>query len=226
MFRWEQAGSIVCWNSRVASRPAHSPSVQSESRGGRAASLASLYGRRQRGRGREEGRGVGGQGDGSAVRREDRGRAALIQDPTGAFFSVWEAKQRSGVGVTGEPGSFCWADLTTGDQARAKTFYESLFGWKLTLGEGKESGYLHIVNGEKYIGGVPPAHQGSGNEPPHWLIYFAVADVDKAFQRAKDMNARIILRPMDFEGVGRVAMLADPQGAVFALFREAGKSNG
>jgi len=98
-----------------------------------------------------------------------------------------------------------------------------LFGWKLTLGEGKESGYLHIVNGENYIGGVPPAHQGSGNQPPHWLIYFAVADVDKAFQRAKDMNARIILRPMDFEGVGRVAMLADPQGAVFALFREAGK---
>lgn len=67
----------------------------------------------------------------------DRGRAALIQDPTGAFFSVWEAKQRSGVGVTGEPGSFCWADLTTGDQARAKTFYESLFGWKLTLGKGR-----------------------------------------------------------------------------------------
>jgi predicted enzyme related to lactoylglutathione lyase len=153
----------------------------------------------------------------------DRGRAALIQDPTGAFFSGWEAKQRSGVGVTGEPGSFCWADLTTGDQARAKTFYEGLFGWKLTFGEGKESGYLHIVNGENYIGGVPPAHQGSGNQPPHWLIYFAVADVDKAFQRAKDMNARIILRPMDFEGVGRVAMLADPQGAVFALFREAGK---
>ena len=45
----------------------------------------------------------------------------------------------------------------------------------------------------------------------------------RRFERAKDMNARVLLRPMDFEGVGRVAMLADPQGAVFALFREAGK---
>jgi uncharacterized protein len=153
----------------------------------------------------------------------DRGRAALLQDPTGAFFSVWEAKKRIGMGVTGEPGAFCWADLITPDQARAKTFYEGLFGWKLKAGEGKESGYLHIVNGENYIGGVPPAHQNNPKDPPHWLIYFAVADVDAGFRRAKDMNARILLRPMDFEGVGRVAMLADAQGAVFALYRAAGK---
>jgi predicted enzyme related to lactoylglutathione lyase len=153
----------------------------------------------------------------------DRGRAALIQDPTGAYFSVWEAKHRIGLGVTGEPGAFCWSDLNTPDQARAKTFYEGLFGWKLKAGEGKGSGYLHIVNGESYIGGVPPVGQGDGNAPPHWLIYFAVADVDATFQNAMGMNAKALLPPMDFEGVGRVAMLADPQGAVFALFRDAGK---
>lgn len=153
----------------------------------------------------------------------DRGRAALIQDPTGAFFSLWEGKKRIGMGVTAEPGAFCWTDLITPDQARAKTFYEGLFGWKLKAGEGKGAEYLHIVNGEKYIGGVPPAHQNNPKDPPHWLIYFAVADVEKSFQKAKDMNARIVLRPMDFEGVGRVAMLADQQGAVFALFREAAK---
>jgi uncharacterized protein len=153
----------------------------------------------------------------------DRGRAALLQDPTGAYFSLWEAKKRIGLGVTGEPGAFCWADLNTPEQSRAKTFYEGLFGWKLKPGQGKESGYLHIVNGENYIGGVPPAGQGNENTPPHWLIYFAVADVDKSFQRAKDMKARTLLRPMDFEGVGRVAMLGDPQGAVFALYKEAAK---
>ena len=151
----------------------------------------------------------------------DRGRAALIQDPTGAFFSVWEAKMRIGMGLTGDPGTFCWADLNTPDQARAKTFYEGLFGWKLKPGQGKESGYLHILNGENYIGGVPPTRQGAGDAPPHWLLYFAVADVDATFGKAKGMNARVLLPPMDFEGVGRVAMLADPQGAVFALYREA-----
>ena len=154
---------------------------------------------------------------------KDRGRAALIQDPTGAYISVWQANQRPGIGVTGEAGSFCWADLMTPDQAKAKTFYEGLFGWKLKPGAGKEAVYLHIVNGENYIGGVPPAHQTNPKDPPHWLIYFAAADVDKTFQRAKDMGARSLLRPMDFEGVGRVAMLADPGGAVFALFRERAK---
>ena len=105
----------------------------------------------------------------------DRGRAALIQDPDGRFlFGVGSQASASALGVTGEPGAFCWADLNTPDPARAKTFYEGLFGWKLKPGEGKESGYLHIVNGENYIGGVPPARQGSGNAPPHWLIYFAV----------------------------------------------------
>jgi uncharacterized protein len=153
----------------------------------------------------------------------DRGRAALIQDPTGAFFSVWEANKRAGVGVTGEAGAFCWADLNTPDQGRAKTFYEGLFGWKLTPGQEKESGYLHIMNGENYIGGVPAAYQNSADSPPHWLLYFAVADVDATFQQAKDMNARILLPPMGFEGVGQMAILADPQGAVFALYREAGK---
>jgi predicted enzyme related to lactoylglutathione lyase len=153
----------------------------------------------------------------------DRGRAALLQDPTGAFLSVWQPNMRSGLGVVGDAGSFCWADLNTPDQDRAKTFYEGLFGWKLKPGKGKESGYLHIVNRENYIGGVPPARQNSANDPPHWLIYFAVTDVDKTFQRGKDMRARVLLGPMDFEGVGRVAMLADPQGAVFALYREAGK---
>lgn len=151
----------------------------------------------------------------------DRGRAAVFLDPAGALFNVWQPGKRRGLGVVGDPGSFCWADLNTTDQARAKTFYEGLFGWKLLPSEGKDSGYLHIVNGEKYMGGIPPAREHAG--PPHWLIYFAVADVDKAFHRATDMNARKLLRPMDFEGVGRVAMLADPQGAVFALFREAGK---
>jgi hypothetical protein len=154
---------------------------------------------------------------------KDRGRAALIQDPTGAYVSLWEPKNRIGMGVIAEPGAFCWAELNTPEQARAKTFYEGLFGWKLKAGEGKGSGYLHILNGEKYIGGVPPWQPTDGNVPPHWLIYFAVADVDAIFQKATEMNARILLPSTDFEGVGRVAMLADPQGAVFALFREAEK---
>jgi len=147
----------------------------------------------------------------------NRGRTAVIEDPTGTVFCLWQGNQRPGIGVTGEPGAFCWADLNTPDQQTAKTFYEGLFGWKLTPGQGKNSGYLHIVNGENYIGGIPPARGTGASEPPHWLIYFATADVDKTFGRAADLGARKLLRTMDIEGTGRVAILADPQGAVFAL---------
>ena len=152
----------------------------------------------------------------------DRGRTAVIQDPTGAVFFLWQPGKRSGVGVTGEPGSFCWADLTTPDQARAKSFYEGLFGWNVIPGR-DNSGYLHVVNGHNYIGGIPPARPGSNRTPPHWLVYFAVADVDKTFQTGKELNARILMPPMEFQGVGRMAILADPQGAVFALFKQANR---
>ena len=74
------------------------------------------------------------------------------------------------------------------------------------------------MNGGSYIGGVPPTYQNN-EAPPHWLIYFAVADADKTFQKATDMQAKMVLPPTDVEGVGRVALLADPQGAAFALFQ-------
>lgn len=145
----------------------------------------------------------------------DRGRGALIQDPTGAFLSLWQPNKRSGLGVVEDPGTFCWADLITPNEALAKTFYESLFGWKLTFGEGKDSGYLHIVNGEKFIGGIASGEHASG--PPHWRAYFAVADVGDSIQRAANLGAKTLFGPVGIQGQGRFAVLADPQGAVFAV---------
>ncbi len=59
----------------------------------------------------------------------DAGRMAVLQDPTGAVFSVWEARRNKGLGVVDEPGAFCWAELMAKDLPRAETFYKSLFGW-------------------------------------------------------------------------------------------------
>jgi len=58
----------------------------------------------------------------------DAGRMAVIQDPTGAIFSIWQAKTSIGIRLTGVHGTFCWADLATRDQAAAEAFYRSLFG--------------------------------------------------------------------------------------------------
>lgn len=150
----------------------------------------------------------------------DVGRMAILQDPTGAVFTVWQAKKNAGIGVVREPGAFCWADLSTSDPARAKQFYSGLFGWQLQAGEKDPSGYLHIKNGENFIGGVPPAQHRDPKTPPHWLIYFLVADVDASAAKAKQLGARFYLEPMNIEDVGRMAVMADPQGAVSAIFKE------
>jgi predicted enzyme related to lactoylglutathione lyase len=167
---------------------------------------------------------LGGQVLAPAFDVFDAGRMAVLEDPTGAAFVVWQAKRNAGIGVVGDPGAFCWADLSTPNPERAKQFYSGLFGWKLFAGEKDPSGYLHIQNGEKAIGGIPPAQHRDPNTPAHWLIYFAVADVDATATNAKRMGARFYVDPMSIEGVGRMAVMADPQGAVSAIFKESPRS--
>jgi len=151
------------------------------------------------------------------------GRKAVIQDPTGAVFSVWQPIEHIADGGVGENGTLCWADLNTGDRLRAKDFYEALFGWQLVPGKDKTAdSYLHIKNGEAYIGGLLPDSHRDKNAQPQWLIYFQVADCDASTAKAKDLGAQVFTPPMSIENnpenALRYSVLADPQGAVFALF--------
>jgi hypothetical protein len=150
----------------------------------------------------------------------EHGRMAVLQDPTGAVFAIWQAKAHPGIGIEGVPGTLCWADLMTPDQDRAGKFYKQVFGWEADPGK-DSSGYLHIKNGEKHIGGIPSAEQRNPNAPPHWLLYFLVANCDASTAKAKELGANVFVPPMSMEGVGRWSVIADPQGAVFALFQSA-----
>jgi predicted enzyme related to lactoylglutathione lyase len=151
----------------------------------------------------------------------DVGRMAVVEDPSGATFSVWQAKRSVGITVTGVDGTLCWADLNTPDQAGAGKFYGDLFGWKMSVDTDDDppSGYLHIQNGEGFIGGIPPAGYSDPHVPPHWLPYFLTSNCDATAAKAKQMGAKFYLEPMTMENVGRFAVLADPQGAVFAIFQ-------
>jgi predicted enzyme related to lactoylglutathione lyase len=148
------------------------------------------------------------------------GRMAVIQDPTGAIFSLWQAKSHQGTTITGD-NTFCWADLSTPDPERAGKFYSELFGWQLTKDEKDPSGYIHIKNGEDFIGGIPPSTHRNPNAPPHWLIYFQVADAESATSKAAQFGGKILMPARKMENVGTWSIVADPQGAVFALFKSA-----
>jgi predicted enzyme related to lactoylglutathione lyase len=151
----------------------------------------------------------------------DAGRMAVVADPTGACFCLWQAGRSTGTQIGHIHGTLCWADLSTPDPDRAKGFYSGLLGWEIMPGEKDTSGYLHIKNGEHFIGGVPPAAHRQPGVPPHWLAYFQVDDVDVTANKAKEMGAKLYLPPMTMEGVGRMSVIADPQGAVFSIFKSA-----
>jgi uncharacterized protein len=153
----------------------------------------------------------------------DAGRMAVIADPTGAIFCVWQAGKNKGIGITGVDGTLCWADLSSPDPDRARKFYADMFGWKFGVDTDDPSGYVHIQNGEEFIGGLPPAKYRQPGTPPHWLPYFYTSNCDAAAAKAKQLGAKFCMEPTTMENVGRFGVLADPQGATFAIFQSAQK---
>ena len=150
----------------------------------------------------------------------DIGRMSVIQDPTGGVFSIWQPKEHMGIGISAVDGTLSWADLSTPDPERASKFYADLFGWQMvTDDEDPEHDYIHIKNEEHFIGGIPPVRDRKPGTPPHWLIYFHVSNCDAFANKAKQLGGTIYLPPVTMENVRRMAVLADPQQAVFALFQ-------
>ena len=149
----------------------------------------------------------------------DSGRMAILQDPTGAFFCVWQPNKSPGIALAGVDGTLCWADLNTNDPERAKKFYGDLFGWKIEADSHDTSGYLHIKNGEDFIGGIPPVRPNNPRTPAHWMAYIQTSNCDAIAAKAKQLGAKFYLEPMTMENVGRFAIVADPQGAAFAIFQ-------
>lgn len=150
---------------------------------------------------------------------QDFGRMAVLQDPTKAVFCVWQAKMHPGTGITGVPGTFCWGELSSQQPDKAVPFYEALLGWKMMRGENAEDKYLHIMAGRQMIGGVVPVEHRDANTPSHWLSYFLVTDCDASAAKAESLGGKVIFGPTTMEKVGRMAYIADPQGAIFALFQ-------
>ncbi len=148
----------------------------------------------------------------------DHGRMAVAMDPTGAVFSVWQAKSHIGSRISGEPGTACWHELRTHDVDRAGAFYTSLFGWTgATQSLGGPSPYTMFMAGETHIGGMQVMDAGAGPVPPHWMIYFSVKDCDKSAAKGKKLGGNVMVPPTDIPGIGRFAQIADPQGALFSV---------
>lgn len=147
----------------------------------------------------------------------DVGRMAICTDPTGATFSIWQAKAHRGASLMGEKGTPCWFELSTRGLAEAETFYRNVFGWSVKKG----GDYREITapGASQPQGGMMELTPQHGPVPPHWMIYFTVEDCDGDAARAKSLGGKIVVPPMDIPNVGRFAVMSDPAGATFAIIK-------
>jgi len=151
----------------------------------------------------------------------EAGRMAVVQDPTGAVIALWEARNHAGAGMVGDPGAIVWNELATGDTAKAAAFYSGLFGWTGEEMKMEKFTYTTFKLGDQMAGGMMPILPEWRGMPPNWGIYFAVENVDASAAKAEQLGGTISSPPADIPGVGRFAVVRDPQGAMFSLFKPA-----
>lgn len=168
----------------------------------------------------------------------DAGRMAVVTDPEGAAFSVWQAKRHKGAQIVNEPGALNFNGLNTRNVPGAKSFYGSVFGWEtLGLGGGVEmwrlAGYgeflarsdPELFQRQADSGAAPdgfadvvatlnPIPDDQPEVVPHWSATFAVDDADATATRAAELGGRIEVAPFDAPWV-RMTVITDPQGATF-----------
>jgi predicted enzyme related to lactoylglutathione lyase len=146
------------------------------------------------------------------------GRMAVIADPSGAALCLWEPRSSIGATFVNGPGAMTWNDLVTPDPETAAGFYGALFGWT-TEEPANAGGYRVIKNGERSNGGImpiDPERMGS-DTPPSWMPYFGHDDVDRVVEAVGGLGGRVFNGPAQMPQ-GKIAVLGDPQGAVFAVW--------
>jgi len=121
--------------------------------------------------------------------------------------------------MAAKKGRFDWYDLMTTDLGAARSFYTAVVGWKITKWE--QAGYEMWTVGEQTIGGMMalPDEAKKVGTPPHWLAYIETEDVDATAKKAQQLGGKVFHPATDIPTVGRFAVLADPQGAAFAVFK-------
>jgi hypothetical protein len=145
----------------------------------------------------------------------EAGRMAVIQDPQGAWFLIWQPNQHLGAQLVNAPGALCWNELGSPDLDGSAAFYSGLFGWATSPMEGGDMPYLVIDNGGRSNGGIrPPMPPGT---PPFWLVYFATDDLDASLAKVSELGGNVLMGDTDI-GIAHIGVVQDPQGAVFALY--------
>ncbi len=145
------------------------------------------------------------------------GRGAVIADPTGAVFSLWQPAAQADAGdfTMFEDHAIGWVELATRDAPAAKAFYSALLGWDFqpTAVPAPGVDYAEYSVAGTRFGGVMAMTAEWGDMPSHWSLYIPVPDVDACLARGVELGGKVCVPAFDAPGVGRIARLDDPTGA-------------
>jgi predicted enzyme related to lactoylglutathione lyase len=148
----------------------------------------------------------------------DGGRIAIVADPAGATFGVWQPGEHRGAELVNEPGAWAMSLLSTPDTEGAEAFYGAVFGWQTD-----DFGGATLLRLPGFVGGEPSQPVPRDvvavmvpGEHAAWTPGFWVPDADAAAEIAARLGGTVIAPPAD-TGVGRTAVLADADGAVFSV---------
>jgi uncharacterized protein len=162
--------------------------------------------------------GAGGRVDAEPFDVFDMGRMAAIADPTGARVNLWQPGSSIGTELANEPGTPIWNEVVTSDVERATAFYADVLGvtWEEMPMEGGPAYTCLVVDGRR-VGGAMALPDDA--VPPHWNVYFNVTSVDETVAGAERLGGSVVAPAFDVPTVGRMAVLADPQGGMFCLMQ-------
>jgi len=150
----------------------------------------------------------------------DQGRMAIITDSTGGAIGLWQAKLHNGMQRVSEPGAFAWTELNTRDMKKAADFFVKVFGYEAKKLEGPmEYTTLHHPGEKTPVAGLLQMDQNWPKEiPPHWMVYFAVTDVDATLDKVKSLGGKVCVPPFD-SPYGRISVIEDAQGGMVSLIK-------
>jgi predicted enzyme related to lactoylglutathione lyase len=170
----------------------------------------------------------------------DAGRMAVLTDPEGAVFCVWQANRHKGAQIVNEHGSLNFNGLNTRDVERAKAFYWELFGWETLTLDGFEAWTLpgygdHLERGDPglrkrveefgadpgfidVVASINPISDDQPDTPAHWSVTFGTDDADATAETAARLGGKVLVAPFDAPWT-RLTVIADPQGATFTASR-------
>ena len=166
----------------------------------------------------------------------DAGRVAVLADPEGAVFCVWQAREHKGARIVNEPGSLNFNILNTRDPVAAKRFYGAVFGWTtldlgagefwvlpgygdyletLTPGVRERTAELGAAGFEDVVAAIAPIAGDDPDSSAHWGVTFSTGDADATAAKAAELGGTVVAPPIDAP-YSRMTVLEDPQGARFS----------